>query len=633
MKTRSETMFVLLAKSRLFLMIALCCMHTVCAQTLQRVAPEQVGMDSRRLMYTDELIETAIANEEIPGAVLAVVKDGKMAYLKAYGNKRVYPNKEPMTVQTIFDMASCSKTLSTAICTWILVERGKIRLSDAVNVYIPEFQNWVSEDGKEKKTIRVADLLTHTSGLPSYGPTAKLEEQYGSPSPEGMMEYISTCKRRYKPQTDWVYSCLNFITLQNIIEKVSGQTLREFARENLFDVLGMDFTDYLPTVRDKKGNWINTSEAHWADLVDGDWHGVIAPTEKQENGQVLLGQVHDPLARVMNGGISGNAGLFSRAEDIAILCAALQNGGEWNGRRILSPQGVKAMRTVPRGAVEEFGRTLGWDNYSSYASNQGDMFGWNTYGHTGYTGTSVIMDPDNNTSVILLINAVHPVDGKGVVRLRSLVANTVAASICPTPRTYFPHYYKRFLQFMDEPAITSEDIVMLGNSLTEGGGDWGKRLGKENVVNRGIVGDEVMGVYDRLHQILPGKPKKLFLLIGTNDVSHDLSTDSIVGLIDKTITRIQKESPETKLYLQSLLPINESFGRYKRMTNKTYQIPEINARLEILAKQKKIEFINLFPLFVEKGTNVLRKELTSDGLHLKEEGYQIWVDAIKKKMK
>ena len=620
-------------KKLLFLIIALCCMHTASAQTLQRVAPEQVGMDSRRLMYTDELIETAIANEEIPGAVLAVVKDGKMAYLKAYGNKRVYPNKEPMTVQTVFDMASCSKTLSTAICTWILVERGKIRLSDAVNVYIPEFQNWVSEDGKEKKTIRVADLLTHTSGLPSYGPTAKLEEQYGSPSPEGMMEYISTCKRRYKPQTDWVYSCLNFITLQNIIEKVSGQTLREFARENLFDVLGMDFTDYLPTVRDKKGNWINTSDAHWAGLVEGDWHNIIAPTEKQENGQVLLGQVHDPLARVMNGGISGNAGLFSRAEDIAILCAALQNGGEWNGRRILSPQGVKAMRTVPRGAVEEFGRTLGWDNYSSYASNQGDMFGWNTYGHTGYTGTSVIMDPDNNTSVILLINAVHPVDGKGVVRLRSLVANTVAASICPTPRTYFPHYYKRFLQFMNEPAITSEDILMLGDSLTEGGGDWGKRLGKENVVNRGIVGDEVMGVYDRLHQILPGKPKKIFLLIGTNDVSHDLSTDSIVGLIDKTITRIQKESPGTKLYLQSLLPINESFGRYKRMTNKTYQIPEINARLEVLAKQKKIEFINLFPLFVEKGTNVLRKELTSDGLHLKEEGYRIWVDAIKKKMK
>ena len=205
-------------KKLLFILLSVLSIQTVGAQTLERVAPEQVGMDSRRLMYTDELIETAIANEEIPGAVLAVVKDGKMAYLKAYGNKRIYPNKEPMTTQTVFDMASCSKTISTAICTMILVERGKIRLSDAVSVYIPEFQNWVSEDGKEKKTIRVADLLTHTSGLPSYGPTAKLEEEYGSPNPEGLMKYISTCKRIYKPQTNWTYSCLNFITLQNIIE-------------------------------------------------------------------------------------------------------------------------------------------------------------------------------------------------------------------------------------------------------------------------------------------------------------------------------------------------------------------------------------------------------------------------------
>ena len=616
--------------------VSLLCMFlgalSVVAQPLQRVAPEQVGMDSRRLMYADEVIEAAIANKDIPGVVLAIVRDGKMAYLKAYGNKRVYPNAEPMTTGTVFDMASCSKTMSTAVCTMILVERGKIRLSDAVSVYLPGFQNWVSEDGKDKKTIRVSDLLTHTSGLPSYGPTAELEKQYGSPNAEGLMEYIKTCKRQFKPQTDYSYSCLNFITLQNIIEKVSGQSLREFARENLFDVLGMDYTDYLPTIRDKKGNWINTVDANWASLVEGDWHDVIAPTEKQTNGQVLCGQVHDPLARIMNGGISGNAGIFSRAEDIAILCAALQNGGEWNGRRILSPQTVKAMRTVPRGDVAQFGRTLGWDNSSGYASNQGDLFGWNTYGHTGYTGTSIIMDPDNNTSVILLINSVHPEDGHSVVRLRSLVANAVAGSICPAPRSYFAHYYKRFLQFMDEPAITSKDIVMLGNSLTEGGGDWGKRLGKDNVINRGISGDEVMGVYDRLHQILPGKPAKIFLLIGVNDVSHDLSTDSIVYRIDQTLTRIQKESPETKVYLQSLLPINESFNRYKRLTNKTYQIPEINARLETLAKEKKITFINLYPLFTEKGTNVLKKELTYDGLHLNDEGYKVWVDAIKKKM-
>ena len=376
---------------------------------------------------------------------------------------------------------------------------------------------------------------------------------------------------------------------------------------------------------------INTADANWAGITKGDWHNAIAPTEKQPDGQVLYGQVHDPLARIMNGGISGNAGVFSCAEDIAVLCATLQNGGEWNGRRILSPLGVKAMRTVPR-ATASLGRTLGWDCFTAYASNNGDLFGPNTYSHTGYTGTSIVIDPDNDTSVILLINAVHPEDGHSVVRLRSLVANAVAASICPVPHAYTDHYYKRFLQFMDEPAITSKDIVMLGNSLTEGGGDWSARLGKKNVRNRGIIGDEVMGIYDRLHQILPGHPAKLFLLIGVNDISHDLAPDSIVDMIRMTVERIRKESPDTKLYLQSLLPFNESFGRYKKLTGKTDMVPEINSRLEAFAKEEGIAYINLFPLFTEKGTNVLRSELTGDGLHLNEDGYKIWVKAIKKKI-
>lgn len=599
------------------------------AQSLQRVAPEQVGMDSRKLMYADEAIEEAIANKEIPGAVLAVVRNGKMAYLKAYGNKRIYPNTEPMTANTIFDMASCSKSMSTAICTMILAEHGKIRLLDPVSRYIPGFKDWESEDGKDKKVIRITDLLTHSSGLPPYAPAAELEKKYGSPNPTGLMEYIAGCKRDFKPQTDFQYSCLNFITLQHIIEAVSGQSLRDFARENIFNVLGMNHTDYLPCQRDKNGQWVNTANSRLSTL---DFQLTrVAPTEKQPNGQVLCGQVHDPLARILNGGISGNAGVFSCAEDIAILCAALQNGGEWNGRRILSPQGVKAMRTVPR-STAALGRSLGWDVFTAYASNSGDFFSPNTYGHTGYTGTSIVIDPDNDTSVILLINAVHPEDGHSVVRLRSLVANVVASSLYSSPRIYTDHYYKRFLQFMDEPAIGNKDIVMLGNSLTENGGDWAARLGNKNVRNRGIIGDEVMGVYDRLHQILPGHPAKLFLLIGVNDVSHDLTTDTIVGMIRVTVERIRKESPDTKLYLQSLLPINESFGRYKRLAGKTNMIPEINKQLEELAKEKGLTYINLFPLFTEKGSNVLRAELTTDGLHLKEEGYKIWVKAIRKKI-
>lgn len=604
------------------------CLQAAAAQPLQRVAPEQVGMDSRRLMYADEAIEAAIAGKDIPGAVLAVVRHGKMAYLKAYGNRRICPDVEPMTVSTVFDMASCSKSMSTAVCAMILAERGKLRMQDPVSLYMPSFRDWESEDGKEKGVIRIADLMTHTSGLPPYAPVTELERKYGSPNPDGLMDYIATCRRDFKPRTDFQYSCLNFITLQRIIETVSGQSLRDFARENIFDVLGMEHTDYLPCRREKDGSWAGTGLPRW---VQGDDPRTadIAPTEKQPGGQVLCGQVHDPLARVMNGGVSGNAGVFSCAEDIAILCAALQNGGEWNGHRILSPMGVKAMRTVPC-ATAALGRTLGWDSFTAYASCNGDFFGPATYGHTGYTGTSIIIDPDSDTSVILLTNAVHPEDGHSVVRLRSLVANAVAASVCPIPHVYTEHYYKRFLQFMDEPAITDKDIVMLGNSLTEGGGDWSARFGRKNVRNRGIIGDEVMGIYDRLHQILPGHPAKLFLLTGANDVSHDLSADSIAALIRMTVKRIRKESPSTKIYLQSMLPINESFGRYKKLDGKTDMIPEINARLQTLAGEEGIAYIDLFPLFAEKGTNVLRSELTADGLHLNEDGYKIWVRAIRK---
>ena len=192
--------------------------------------------------------------------------------------------------------------MSTAICTHILAERGKLRLLDPVSLYIPEFKSWVSEDGKDKKIIRIADLLTHTSGLPPYAPTSELEKQYGSPSPDGMIEYIANCRRDFKPQTDFQYSCLNYITLQRIIETVSGQSLRDFARENLFDVLGMAHTDYLPCKRDKNGKWINTALPHWAEknsqlstlhsqLIE------VAPTEKQSDGSVLCGQVHDPTRR------------------------------------------------------------------------------------------------------------------------------------------------------------------------------------------------------------------------------------------------------------------------------------------------------------------------------------------------
>jgi CubicO group peptidase (beta-lactamase class C family)/lysophospholipase L1-like esterase len=561
-------------------------------------------MDSHKLTFADAVIQKAVNNGEIPGAVLGIVKDGKLAYLKAYGNKQIVPEKRPMDVNTVFDLASCSKSVSTAVSAMILVERGQLRLIDRVSLFIPEFKGW--ENGRRKE-IRIIDLLTHTSGLPPYAPVKELEEKYGAPNPNGLIEYISTCKRDFEPQTRFQYSCLNYITLQRIIETISGVSLQEFAKQNIFNVLGMKHTDYNP-----KGETLKR----------------CAPTELQPDGSVLTGIVHDPLARIMNGGVSGNAGLFSDANDLAILAETLLNGGEHEGKRILSPLGVKVMTTIPRD-LTTFGRTPGWDIYSPYASNNGDIFGGNTFGHTGYTGTSLIIDPDNQTAVILLTNRAHPNDKGEVVRLRSLVANVVASSIYSTGRSRTTHYTERVKLFNKERPITAQETIFLGNSLTENGGDWGKRLKEKNVRNRGISGDEAQGIIERLHQILPGKPARIFLLTGVNDLSHDLSADSVANAIGQIIDRIQADSPDTKIYLQSLLPINESFERYKKLTGKTEIVPLINQKLQTIADNKKITYIDLFPHFTEEETLILRKELTGDGLHLNEKGYDIWVKQLK----
>ena len=395
------------------------------AQSLQRVTPEQVGMNSQRLLKADSVIEDAIHQGHIPGAVLAVVRHGKMAYLRAYGNRQVWPVDCPMTTNTIFDMASCSKAMSTAISALILCEEGKFRMQDAVNLYIPGFEDWQDPSG-EKTTIRIHHLLTHTSGLPAYfSPSAD-----AVPNPDAAIDRISHMPRGFKPGTAFRYSCLNFIALQRIIETVSGLSLRDFSRQRIFAPLGMNHTDYIPCAPDANGVWHNTDQPCWSLLMSQgeDWRSLVAPTIRQSADSVLCGMVHDPLARIMNGGISGNAGLFSSAEDIAVLCAMLQNEGVWEGRRIISRQAARLLRTVPRFA-EPFGRTYGWDSYSDYASCCGDLFSRQTYCHTGFTGTSIVIDPELDCSVILLTNAVHPNGGGSVVRLRSVVSNVVASSI------------------------------------------------------------------------------------------------------------------------------------------------------------------------------------------------------------
>ena len=208
-------------------------------------------------------------------------------------------------------------------------------------------------------------------------------------------------------------------------------------------------------------------------------------------------------------------------------------------------------------------------------------------------------------------------------------------------RKYSNHYLLRYEAFEKERPINKNDIVFLGNSLTQGG-EWSvyfphveAKLAKNGggIINRGIIGDDAIGMYDRLNQILPGKPKKIFLLVGVNDVSHNLSPNQIIINIERVVERIRRESPKTKLYIESLLPFNSVKNRYKAMNGKSDAIKEVNILLEELTKKYKLKFINLYPHFVEPGTDELIPQLTNDGLHINSEGYKIWVEQLKNYVK
>ncbi|MEF9931532.1 MAG: GDSL-type esterase/lipase family protein [Bacteroidales bacterium] len=208
-------------------------------------------------------------------------------------------------------------------------------------------------------------------------------------------------------------------------------------------------------------------------------------------------------------------------------------------------------------------------------------------------------------------------------------------------KKFSDHYYKRVTEFNTQKPIGNNDIVFLGNSLTEGG-KWeeyfagaAKKIKNRGgaIVNRGIIGDDAVGMYERLYQILPQNPKKIFLLVGVNDISHNISTDSVLVLVDKVVGKIIRDTKSTKLYIQSLLPANEAKSRYKTMIGKTDSIVKVNRGLEVMAKRYGVKFINLYEHFTIPGGNQLKPQLTTDGLHINSHGYAIWVNEIKKYVK
>lgn len=395
--------------------------------TLRQATPESHGMDSEKLAQVDRVINDAIAAKEIPGAVLSVVRGNDIVYLKAYGNKSVVPTVEPMTTETLFDLASVSKCVGTTIAFMQLIENGYVRLTDNVDRYIPNFKPWKDPESGETVDITIRDLLSHSSGLTPYINADTFVKEYGGNDPEKMEQYIATeIKRNFRPGTDFMYSCLNFVTLQRILERVTGEKLYEYAQKHVFDVLGLTHTCYFPLI-------YTPAVSNSAELA-----GLCAPTEVQADGKPLIAQVHDPMARRIMGGNSGNAGVFSNAEDLSVVCAAVMNGGvlvdkkdrPLESTRILSPLTIRLMTTIPSQNDPSVGRALGWDKKSSHSGLRGDLFNpETTIMHTGYTGTSIVIDMESKTAVILLTHRVHPQDKGGVGRLRALVANIVAGSI------------------------------------------------------------------------------------------------------------------------------------------------------------------------------------------------------------
>ncbi len=344
-----------------------------------------------KLSVLDPIILDAIHDHEIPGAVLLVGHNGHVIYRKAFGNRALEPRREPMTVDTIFDLASLTKVVATTTAVMQLVQKGEVRVNDPVAKYLPEF----ADNGKADITVR--NLLTHFSGL---------REDFDLDPPwqgrEAGLRLAFVEKPIYPPGSRFLYSDTNFITLAALVERVTGTTLDQYCAKHIFAPLRMTHTRFLPPVA---------------------WRPKIAPTEYDEQGKMLRGVVHDPRARRM-GGVAGHAGLFSTADDLSKFASALLRGSP-----ILAREMVVKMTMPQQPPTAQVLRGFGWDIDSPFSSNRGDLLPVGSFGHTGFTGTSLWIDPTTQTYIILLTNSVHP-RGKGsAVALRSKVATAVAAAL------------------------------------------------------------------------------------------------------------------------------------------------------------------------------------------------------------
>ena len=416
---------------------------------LTQTKAASVAVAAERLTAIDEEVEREIKLKHLPGAVVLVARNGGVVWRKAYGSRVVDPANEVMTPDTIFDVASLTKVVATATSIMILVERGKLRLSDPLGNYIPEIKG----DGKEKITIEL--LLTHRAG---YAPDFDLRERW-----TGYDEAIKRLVQeplRNAPGARFVYSDINYIALGEVIYRVSGMPLPEFARRNIFAPLGMRDTGFRPDA--KLRNRIAPTEKRRGQLS---YLGDKPAETDPDADKWLRGEVHDPTSYRM-GGVAGHAGLFSTADDLAIYCQMILNGGQFGGVRILSPLSIAEM-TRPRIVSEPaWTRGLGWDINSSFSTNRGDLFPLGSFGHTGFTGTSLWIDPASKMFVVFLSNRVHP-DGKGdVAALRGRVASIAAGAVTDLAmvaraRLQLTEYYERVTSDLARFTHSREEALAL----------------------------------------------------------------------------------------------------------------------------------------------------------------------------
>jgi len=392
---RPRISFVLGQRLSLILLLCLLPLLTSCE-------PAPTGpLQTSKLQKIDRAIEKAIRQGKTPGGVFWLEHKGGV-YTKAYGYAALEPQIAFASIDTLYDSASLTKVMATAPAILLLMERGKIELDAQVQQYLEDFDN----GGKEAITIR--HLLTHTSGLrPGIDHTIEvngIQEQWTGY--ETAIALAKTEKAQHPPGTQFIYSDINYILLGEIVEQISGMPLEEFARTEIFEPLGMSDTGYLPSLELKER---------------------IAPT-KWVDGEMLRGIANNPICR-KTGGVHGHAGIFTTAPDLAKFARMILNNGELEGFRLLQPETIELMTSVQSPDEVESLRGLGWDIGSSYSGQRGDVFPIGGFGHTGFAGPSIWIDPFSQTIVIFMTNRIHPDETGDVRELRRQLGTLSAEAL------------------------------------------------------------------------------------------------------------------------------------------------------------------------------------------------------------